>query len=525
MHSLNYGGTEVRQQLHRIPWFLPVATLLLYLLRTKYGYGESDQDDFLPLLLHLLDPSVLAADWHVSGQAASFGPRTLFVWLAYLPAKLIGPYTTCAILHVTSWSFSAGAVYALSYRISADQIAATGTVVAVMVLTPVITLGGNDLVYSMLVPSMPAWALALWGLVVSDRGRVVWAGVLLGLATWLQALVGLHAAGLSGLLLLWCRKEPRAVLFFCATYVLVALPALLPQVVQHWSSSEIEPSVYHILFEYRAPHHYLITRFEMFRSLAFSGLLALALACLPLLEKTQRTFPVRILAIVAASCLAGFAGTELFMSEFIGKLQLFKMTVIAKVVIVAIVCHAVNHYLPDAVRRLLAPFYRWEGRTLAGTVLVAVSLLIISPDALGLRPRPVTANSAAHHQIEAWAQASTAKESVIAVPPSWSGVRSRAQRAIVVNIKSVPFEESRMLEWYERMQAFAPVGSGGQGPLRVRLPEMDAAFLALEWKTLLSLHVQYGFDYVIRRSSAPDTSGVQRVFTAGELAVYHILPR
>ena len=516
-------GIEATQRPARVPAWCLIALLLVYLLRHEYVFATGDQDDFLPYLLHLLDPSVLGNDWLVSMQASGFGVRTLFVWLLYLPAKVIGPYATFAVLYVSSWYFIAGAVYALSWRVSPDQIAATGSVVVVLLLTPKFTLGGNDLAYPLLIPSGPAWALALWGLVLSERGKPVWAALLTGLATWCQPLIGLQLFGVCGLLLLWQRRPMRAVLTFGITYIIVAFAVLLPQILRHWNDVPIDPSLYYILFEYRAPHHYLLTRFDAFRSIAFLGVLVLALACFPLLKRSQRHFPLRVLAVTGLYCLAGYVGTELLESEFVGKLQLFKMTVVTKVVAGAVICHAIRHVLPAFLTRILTPFYTHSRRTLAGVALVGALLVILSPNALGFRVTPVTPESPDHRQLEAWATKHTTNGIVFAVPPSLGGFRSRACRAIVVNVKGFPFDGSHIEAWYERMQAMAPIESEAAGSLGNRLLKMDAAFFALPWDEVLSLSSRYGFDYIVRQASVPGTpDGVAPAFTAGDWSVYRI---
>ena len=67
MHSAPQQSPTSRSRL-RAPLFVPLGALLLYALRFPYGYGVSDQAEFVPFLLHLLDPSILNADWFVAGQ-------------------------------------------------------------------------------------------------------------------------------------------------------------------------------------------------------------------------------------------------------------------------------------------------------------------------------------------------------------------------------------------------------------------------------------------------------------------------
>ena len=183
------------------PLFVPLAALLLYVLRFGYDYGASDQDEFLPYLLHRLDPTLFAQDWFVLTQASTFGIRTYFVLLLQGLSLVVPAWLAVLVLYVSAWLLTAGAVYALGHAFTRNRLAAAAAVVLALVLTPQWTLGGNDLAHSMLVPSMVGWGLGLWGLVFFLRYRPGQAALLLGTATWMQPLVGLQLAGLLGLML------------------------------------------------------------------------------------------------------------------------------------------------------------------------------------------------------------------------------------------------------------------------------------------------------------------------------------
>ncbi len=507
----------------RMPWFLPLLTLSAYLLLRGYGYGNGDHDDFLPYLLRLLDPETLVSDWYVSTQMEAIGHRSGFVWLLYLPAKLLGPFATLAVLYVVCWCSVAAGIYALSYHVTSDRIVAAGSVVALLIFTRKFSLGSNDVISWQLVPSFAGWALALWGIVLHVRMRPLRAALLFGIAAWVQSLVGLHMAFVFGLMMVWERRPLRSILAYGGVFAVVSLIAIGPQVLQQWNASGTEPSLFHILFEFRAPHHYILSRFVFSSAMAFLGLFVVALLCIPALNKKQRIFPLRVLLIIGALCVVGFLGTDVFRSEFIGKLQLFRATVFAKIVLVIMICTAIGRILPEVVRRFLDPFFDRAHYTFAGTLAVAAALAIASPDVLGFAPPAVTSGSPAKERVMAWARTETARESMFAVPPSWESFRSRAQRSIVVSFKAVPFTAEHNLEWYRRLRTVAPIEVSGTESAKIVLERLDAAFFALPAEEVRRIGLQYGVNYVVRRGPLdPVPPGFEETFVAGDLVTYRV---
>ncbi len=506
----------------RPPLFLPLLTLALYLLWRGYDYAISDQDEVIPYLLHLLNPSLYTSDWFVGVQTEAFGPRTLFVWLAWLPARLFGPYLTIAGMYILTWWGTASALYALGLQLTRERLAAAIGVVLAVLFTPKFTLGGNDIVTWILTPSMSAWALGLWGLVYFVRGRSRRGAVLMGLATWMQALVGLQLALLSGLLLLWRHGlASRRTWTFTGVYTLAALPALGPLI--WFQLSRLTPkgswSYFYMLFEFRAPHHYLPTSFTLESAVGFVILTVLGLSCFRMLPSAQKPLVQRALMLIAAFCVVGFLCTEVLRVDTVAKLQLFKFTVVAKLLFVIAVSNAIALNVVKHARRYVEVFFDHGHYALGATLLLVATLVIVSPDALGLwQPEAATPPE----EVAIWARDHTDQDALFAVPPQWAHFRSQAQRAIVINFKAIPFHEPYMTEWFARLLDIAPVELPRRGGLAL-LQALDAAYLALSPDEVRVLADKYGFDYIIRsREAVPEGFTVE--YESGSWAVWRILP-
>ena len=502
-----------------IPFFVPVATILVFLLRRDYGFGFSDQDEIIPYLLQLLDASLFTADWFVAYQSSSFGPRTGFVWLMLPLAKLLGMHSAFLLVYLASFAASACAVYALAHELLRDKVAAAASVAAVMLLTPKFTLGGNDLIASMLTPSVAAWSLALWSIVLFVRGRPVRSAVLAGLATWLQALVGLQAALLLGVLLLWSGFRSRTPYIFALAYASVALPALAPIAVQQLlpTASAEGPGLFYTLFEFRAPHHYLFTSFTRISAAGFGMLVVLGLAGYRFVRSHMRAdcrrFVMRSLVVVACAGVISIVGTEVVPLSAVAKLQLFKMTVSAKVILAVLFCGAVARGLPRGLRAVGDALMDHSHYVSAATFLAAATLLTASPTVLGLRPEPVP-------PLESWARRATPQEAIFAVPPSWDGFRSRAHRAILINYKAFPFLPGLEAEWLERLTAAAPITLPERGYASIQ-DSLDQAFLRLPASDLRALWRRYGVRYFVRNQELSATD-FEVAYEDGPWRIYRI---
>jgi len=506
----------------RPPLYLPLLTLTIYLFWRGYDYAISDQDEILPYLMHLLDASLYQFDWFVNIQTQTFGPRTLFVWMAWLPAKLFGLHATFLGIYVASWFGTSMALYTLGLQLTRERLAATICVILALLLSPKFTLGGNDLVTWILTPSIPAWAFSLWGLVYFVRGQLARAVLLMGIATWIQALVGLQMSMICTLLLLWKHGWfSRHSYLFAGGFTLSALPSLGPLIWFQFTRPQPDElwSYFYILFEFRAPHHYMPMSFTAESTLGFIILLGLGLAVFSLLPKAYHQLVRRSLIIITALCILSFLCTEVFRIDPITRLQLFKLTVLVKVFCVILISNAISQLILKFHRRTLTAFFDHGHYAFGGTILITATLLLISPDALGIRPTSVSSPA---EQVAVWAHDSTDVDAVFAVPPQWAHFRSQAKRAIVVNFKAVPFHEPYMTQWFTRLLDIAPISPPRRGGIAM-LSVLDSAYFALPVQDIRHLAAEYGFEYIVRQEiTAPE--GFESVYQTGPWNVWHVKP-
>ena len=365
-------GTE------RPPLFVLLGTFLLFFWRFGYAYAARDQDEFLPYLLHRLDPSLFASDWFVQTQTA-FNVRMYFV-LALQPLAEIFPlWLVMATVYAAAWLAIVHGLYRLAFTFTPDPLAASLATVLTLVATWMWTLGGNDLVYDILASELVAWALVLPALRLFFSRRWIFSGALLGAASLMQPLAGLLTAGaLAGVLLFDLFQPSRqaqtlqALLRLIGTFALCAAPILIPLAFQQSAEAEPaarSPSAFYILAVFRAPHHYLPTTFPWADYAQFSVLLAAGLFALRQMQGAKRfrhaRFIYRFLFIVTLVGLGTFVFTTLWPVLFVTQFQAFKLTVLAKALLVIALSAWIVLALPAALRERLANVLGWRRSGLA----------------------------------------------------------------------------------------------------------------------------------------------------------------
>ena len=201
------------------------------------------------------------------------------------------------------------------------------------------------------------------------------------------------------------------------------------------------------------------------------------------------------------------------------RLQLFKLTVLIKVFCVILVSNALAQLILKFYRRTLTVFFDHGHYALGATALITATLLIISPDALGIWP---ASEKSPAEQVAVWARDSTEIDAIFAVPPGWDHFRSQAQRAIVVNFKAVPFHQPYMTEWFTRLLDLAPITPPQRGGAQF-IAALDSAYMSLPPPEIQQLATKYGVDYIVRqKGTGPD--GFEPVYQAAPWTVWRIKP-
>jgi hypothetical protein len=494
----------------RVSWRPALAAALLapalHLARFGYSVGFSDQDEFLPWLLHRLDPSLLSSDWLVGVQESGFNVRSGILAVLEPFAAWLGVEPALAVLYGVVWLILGLAVYDFMHGVSGSPAAALAGTVATLAAIPRWTLGGSAMTATMLVPSMAAWSLGAAALALHFRGRSLLPGILLGAAAWLQPVDAVMAAlplAIAGI----ARGGPKGSLAsgLVRDSLRLAVPAgllVLPLAVLYLlgrpapPSPGFEPGFLEILTRFRAPHHFLPAAFPAGDWIQVLVLTASGAAGFALWRRTAERGSARYvlaLLVTAASLVAlGFVSLAI---PAVALLQPFRITVLSGLALAALVSAGAAALVRD---RSPGSMGRLDRAVLHPAVPAVAALALALPLVLG---SPRTAADADLAAAADWLRTRSESRSTVAVPPSTTGFRYRSGRAVVVTFKAIPFGPADLAAWYRRLSDLAPgaVTPSGREVAGV-LSELDAAYERLSERDLDEIALRYGVSWAVRRT-------------------------
>jgi len=444
------------------------------------------------------------------------------------------------VVSVAAWAAVCWAAYRVAMTFVPSRAAAALAVV-LSIATVHWTPGGNALFTRTLVPEPLAWTPCLLAVEAFARGRTLRAAVLLGLAAWLQPLMGLQVGLLLGLVALWrmADGEParalRQSLTFGATFALVASPVLVPTLLTQAGTAPPDDGLttFYVTAYLRQAHHYLLFSQLPGDLVKFGLVVAAGLGGLVLLRRPPPgaehvRFAARLLLVIAALCVVYAVGTEGLESVTVAKMQFYRLTVVAKLVLLAWASGAAVALAPASVRS-------WAERVLDRRTLgwALAALVVGATVGLGLadvgRPGamwfPREHRTTDLYRAEHWIAEHTPRDAVFLVPPNTTSFRSHALRSVAVNFKPTTFRDDAMHAWLAKIRVLAPVPlpprEHGRGAVFGWRASLDSAYFAHDdWPALADT---FDADYaLLDLRETPTPPARAPVFVSGDWAVFRL---
>ncbi len=501
-----------RHRDRRACWGFLLLIFSAYLLRFGYGFGFSDQDEFLPLIMRWQDAELFARDWFVMEQASSFGVRTIFARLLYSLSLAAPLKVIVAVLHFSTFAAVSTAVFRIANKLYRNRLTAGLAIFMVVLVTSRWNPGGNDLFHSMLVPSSMSWALALWSFESVLNKRYLMAGALSGAAMLLHPLVGLQVGVVIAVSIFFTEApRKRAVTAFLIPFLVVATPLIV--VLADWESYEPANSssfsAEFILTQLRAPHHYLPSAFQVSSALKLAIISILGFVILwterpPLVTNRRfwsyqdgpaRKYLLTTSTILLLLLLCAYAMTSIWPIPAVTRLQPFNLSVLLRITVVIALSGAISALIPSRIgQRITSEIQKSSFPIVSGLVALIVITVAAQFDTLRARTFPSDQSKVELHD---WIQSNTQQDAVFAIPPSMSGFQVGSRRAQYVSFKSYPFEARASEEWLRRLLIIAPVRDLRPGgvALQARLDDAYAEHDPANWKAILEIEE---IDFIVR---------------------------
>ena len=526
--------------------------------RVGYGYGTGDHEELIPQLLRLIDPSLYPRDPYLLAEEQAFSVRFVWLWTLRAACLVVPPPVAVFTFSVVAWAAVCAAAFRLALSLVPSRTAATLAVLAA-IATQYWTPGSNALWSATYAPESIAWAPALWAVAVFFEDRWALAAVLLGVTAWVQPLMGLQLGLLLGLVALWRVADGdalgalrRAVAFGALVFV-VASPLLVPTLLTQVGAEPVPDdgrSTFFVTAWLRQAHHYLGSAQPVGTLVRSAVLIAAGLAGLAVF-RTRASVPPgateagepgatlrpqhlrsagRTLAVIAGLVAVYVIGTEGAESLTVAKMQFFRLTLVAKLLLLTWAAGAVVALSPARWRawaegRFDRPRLAWTGVGLL--VAITVSMTIADVGRPGALWGPRAHRTADVYPAERWIATHTPRDAVVLVPPTTTTFRVHARRAAAVNFKPTTFRDAAMHRWLARILTVAPTDlpdrSGGLAAVTAWRASLDSAYAAHTPAGWAALADTFDADYaLIDRALTPTPPAGAPVFATDRWAVYRL---
>ena len=412
----------------------------------RYSFGRSDQTEQLPIIYRLMDKQYLINDWYVNANSG-ISPRFYYASIMAHLGEIVKLEYVFFALFLISTLIIFLSIALISYKLFNSLEVSTITIASISFISLIlggISLGGNWVIPSMLLPGAIAITIALVGLYLIFDGKYLISSLLIGIATIFQPLYGLQFFGIFVAIMLsryFTQKNPKELITSVLPFFLFGVIGLLPSIIASGGQSL---EIFNIITYIRHPHHYCPFSFSISSYILFFVILLIFIIALikypP--NKKYNNIVLIICSVIGVYAILGTIFVEIFPITTIGKLQLFKLTWLITLFGVMYGCNA--FYRQFNFKKIkISHIEKYYKHILIIAIIFAIFPIINANTAI---------QSSVYQPEYDWIMSNTSPDSVFLIPPNMEDFRVKANRAIFVDYKAFPFPDEAVLEWYHRYQ-------------------------------------------------------------------------
>lgn len=451
-----------------------VAAVFLFV--RGYQFNTDDQAEHLPQIYQLLEPSLYANDYFVNASNSIFTVRFYFEKLVLFVAQSIG-------LEWGLFWLTLGCIALMAYslaRIAEELFENRWSVLLAPILSLIVfygfTVGGNHVMYASFISSTIAKGVSAFGLLQFIRSKNWLGGVLLGLATLFQPLVGLQLFLILGAVELLVRRNLKGTVEFGVSYLVVAAFILLPVFERQFAEGLVYDKAlyYDILYRFRNHHHYLPSLFPVTHYVKFGGLLVLGLVSWFVSKPKDRSLYLSFTFFALLGMMLYWIALEHLNIYQIGKVQWFKTTIwvgaLSSVMVSGFVGEILSGLVPlSNLKKLVLPV----SLIVAGVLLFGVANSKLLPSKYQHKYMVGNRVYTDLEMMHFWISENTPTEVSVLVSPANNAFACQAKRSMPNHFQAIIHEPFFMLPWYDDFKTIYGVSRENQ-------IEIDARSQAIE---------------------------------------------
>lgn len=426
-----------------------------FLFVRGYQFNTDDQAEHLPQIYQQLDPELYPNDYFVNASNGIFTVRHYYEKLVLFVAETIGldwglfVLTFCCIA-LMAYSFS---------RIAEELFSDRWAVLLAPILSLIVfygfTVGGNHVMYGSFISSTIAKGISAFALLGFILNRHLLAGIILGVATLFQPLVGLQLFLILGGIELLFRRNWKASLEFGLPYLAVAALILIPTFGRQFGETleYNEEFYYEILYRFRNHHHYIPSLFPITHYIKFFGLICLGFLSYYLTRPFDKKFFLGFVALGLIGMLVYWLGLEHLGVLQIGKVQWFKTTVwmgaFSSIMLAGSLGQLLSGFITlSNTKSYVLPF--------SVSVFLVTTLAITNSKFLSeshqFKYMVGNRNYSNLEKMHFWIEQNTPKDVSVLVSPDNNAFSCQAKRSMPIHFQAIIHEPFFMLPWYEDFQ-------------------------------------------------------------------------
>jgi len=430
-----------------LPLLLTILCYGVLLFAHGYVYGYEDQVDFMPYALHLQEKLWFTGDFYIRCIQGQVNERW---FIAHALARVPEPVwpVMFLVVHFLAGTVLIQGLLKFCNYVSLALWAQWAVIVSCLILLYHRNLGGNELYYNMVTPSLLAKSAGIWALwfaIKQAKWRAIGCTVL---ATYIHPVAGVQVFLLCAILI---GNQGRILFIF--TSLCFILPYLLPLYFQLGKGPE-DISLVGIM-QLRNPHHFMPSHFGWFNILLLTPLYLISTALAFTLDR--RLFYLMVFILVG--CLI-YMLLLTIKPELSYKTQWFKTTIWLKFFSVLIL----TKWLTQQHQTILINL-SLRLRQIFVFIFFA-SVLVMAVRQSRFAPYSFPGSTASDDQLTARKAGSISQPGdVFLVPADFTAFKFFSRRPTWVDWKAIPHQSMCLSVWAEKIKLAYGLETGYQGNL------------------------------------------------------------
>lgn len=450
----------VSSQLNK--WIFLISIYIALLFAHGYVFGTQDQMDFLPYALHLQQKALFAGDFYIDCMVGQVNERWVLAHLFALVPEKIWPYFTLLLHAICSLILIRGLKKFCEHFLLPIWIqwAVLGST---LILFYHRHLGGNELYYNMVTPSLVAKCMGIWSLWFAFRQSKTTAAIWCIAATYIHPIVGIQILMLDFILI-----KKKGIQYFLLPTILGVLPYLGPLFIQ-LNDFQIPGHGLVEIMQLRNPHHFMPSHFGWINIFLLIPVSILGLIAAYRIDRSI----FYLCGGIILGCLIYIFLLPIY-PELSYKTQWFKSTIWLKFFVLLML----GKWVWDSKVPMLNKFI--HGNTLMLSVITKIVILTWAfrqHHSAGFNFPWSKPNY--DQTVSLKAKNLSQPGDVFIVPPDFTAFKWYAQRPTWVDWKAIPHQSKCLSNWIDRIKLIYGLDTGYQGDLHTIYQKANTALQSL----------------------------------------------